>query len=290
MHQALCWINGTLMPAAEARVSVFDHGLLYGDGVFEGIRFYGGRPFRLAAHLRRLADSARALHLELPYATAELERAVLEIVAAYTAPDGYLRLVATRGEGKLGIDPSSCARATVFIIADTLALVDDEVHQRGAKLVLAATRSTAADELDPRVKSLNYLNRILARIEATQAGADEAVLLNRQGCVCEGTAENIFVVRDGILSTPPPSDGALAGITRQVVMEVAAALALPCREQSLTPFDLYAADECFLTGTGAELVPVHSVAGRLLPAERPIFARIHKHFSQLVRSETRTAA
>lgn len=290
MHQAFCWINGTLMPAADARVSVFDHGLLYGDGVFEGIRFYNGGPFRLAAHLRRLADSARALHLVLPYSAAELERAVLEVIAAFGAPDGYVCLVATRGEGKLGIDPSSCRRATVFIIADTLALVGDEVRQRGAKLVVAATRSLAPDGLDPRVKSLNYLNRILARIEATQAGADEAVLLNSQGRVSEGTAENIFIVRDGTLSTPPPSDGALAGITRQAVMEVAAALDMPCREHSLTPFDLYAADECFLTGTGAELIPVHSIAGRLLPVDRPTFARLQENFAQLVRSETRTAA
>jgi branched-chain amino acid aminotransferase len=290
MHQAFCWINGTLMPAAEARVSVFDHGLLYGDGVFEGIRFYNGHPFRLAAHLRRLADSARALHLKLPSSAAELERAVLEVIAAFAEPDGYLRLVATRGEGKLGIDPSSCPRATVFIIADTLALVGGDVRQRGAKLVVAATRSLAPDGLDPRVKSLNYLNRILARIEATQAGADEAVLLNSQGRVSEGTAENIFIVRDGTLSTPPPSDGALAGITRQAVMEIAAALNIPCQENSLTPFDLYAADECFLTGTGAELIPVHSIAGRLLPADRPTFARLQDNFAQLVHNETHTAA
>ena len=290
MHQAFCWINGTLMPAAEARVSVFDHGLLYGDGVFEGIRFYNGHPFRLAAHLRRLADSARALHLKLPYSAAELERAVLEVIAAFAEPDGYLRLVATRGEGKLGIDPSSCPRATVFIIADTLALVGGDVRQRGAKLVVAATRSLAPDGLDPRVKSLNYLNRILARIEATQAGADEAVLLNSQGRVSEGTAENIFIVRDGTLSTPPPSDGSLAGITRQAVMEIAAALNIPCQENSLTPFDLYAADECFLTGTGAELIPVHSIAGRLLPADRPTFARLQDNFAQLVHNETHTAA
>ena len=278
------------MPAAEARVSVFDHGLLYGDGVFEGIRFYNGHPFRLAAHLRRLADSARALHLKLPYSAAELERAVLEVIAAFAEPDGYLRLVATRGEGKLGIDPSSCPRATVFIIADTLALVGGDVRQRGAKLVVAATRSLAPDGLDPRVKSLNYLNRILARIEATQAGADEAVLLNSQGRVSEGTAENIFIVRYGTLSTPPPSDGALAGITRQAVMEIAAALNIPCQENSLTPFDLYAADECFLTGTGAELIPVHSIAGRLLPADRPTFARLQDNFAQLVHNETHTAA
>ena len=190
----------------------------------------------------------------------------------------------------MGIDPSSCPRATVFIIADTLALVGGDVRQRGAKLVVAATRSLAPDGLDPRVKSLNYLNRILARIEATQAGADEAVLLNSQGRVSEGTAENIFIVRDGTLSTPPPSDGSLAGITRQAVMEIAAALNIPCQENSLTPFDLYAADECFLTGTGAELIPVHSIAGRLLPADRPTFARLQDNFAQLVHNETHTAA
>jgi len=290
MSNASCWFNGTILPAADARVSVFDHGLLYGDGVFEGIRFYNGHPFRLAAHLRRLGDSARAIHLELPYSIDELERAVKEVITAYAAPDGYLRLVATRGDGKLGIDPASCPRPNVFIIADSLALVGEEVRQRGAKLIVAATRSLAPDGLDPRIKSLNYLNRILARMEATRAGADEAILLNGQGRVAEGTAENVFVVRDGTLHTPPPSDGALAGITRQAVMEVAHTLNHPCIESSLTSFDLFAADECFLTGTGAELIPVHSIAGRLLSAERPTFALVQKHFAQLVHSETHTAA
>ncbi|MFT5090187.1 MAG: branched-chain amino acid aminotransferase [Candidatus Latescibacterota bacterium] len=289
MSNASCWLNGAIMPAGDARISVFDHGLLYGDGVFEGIRFYNGHPFRLAAHLRRLRDSARAIHLELPYSTRELEQAVTDLIAAYAAPDGYLRLVATRGDGKLGIDPASCPRPNVFVIADKLALVGEKVRQRGAQLIVAATRSLAPDGLDPRIKSLNYLNRILARMEATQAGADEAVLLNRQGRVAEGTAENIFIVRDGALYTPPPSDGALAGITRQAVIEVAHTLNRPCSESSLTSFDLFAADECFLTGTGAELIPVHSIAGRLLSAERPTFALIQEHFAQLVQTETRTA-
>jgi branched-chain amino acid aminotransferase len=272
--------------AREARVSVFDHGLLYGDGVFEGIRFYHGRAFRLAAHLERLERSAAALRLRVPYARDALEAAARETIAAFGAPAGYLRLVVTRGEGRLGLDPASCARPNVFIIADELALVSEEARRHGARVVIAATRRLAPDGLDPRVKSLNYLNHILARIEASNAGADEAILLNGRGHVAEGTADNVFVVRGGLLLTPPPSDGALEGITRGAVLELAATLGMVYREVSLAAYDLYTADECFLTGTGAELIPVLEIDGRTLATcPGPVYETLARHFRGLVERE-----
>lgn len=282
---AVCWMNGRLLPAAEATVSVFDHGLLYGDGVFEGIRFYHRRAFRLQAHLERLAQSARALALSLPWDQKALTQAVAETLAAAPDDAGYLRLVVTRGVGALGIDPRSCRQPTLFIIADRLDAMA-EARRRGARLIIAATRRLGADGLDPRIKSLNYLNPILARLEANRAGADEAVMLNTAGRVTEGSADNLFIVQGGRLLTPPASDGALAGITRAVVLELAAALGIEAREQSLTPYDLYTADECFLTGTAAELVPVADIDGR--PPGHcpgPLFSRIDQAFGALIERE-----
>ena len=286
---AICWLNGKRVPADQARLSVFDHGLLYGDGVFEGIRFYNGVPFRLQEHLHRLERSARAIALEIPYDRTALDQAVRETVDAFGEPDGYLRLVATRGDGRLGIDPRSCQRPNVFVLADQLALVPQEVRERGARLIIAATRRLGPDGLDPRVKSLNYLNHILARIEANQVGADEAVLLNHAGFVTEGTAENIFIVTAGTLLTPPVTDGALDGVTRGAVIEVARSLDIPCTEKHLAPYDLFTADECFLTGTGAELIPVREIAGRRMgDPDRPIFARLQRGFAELVAAATRS--
>lgn len=282
-----CWLNGSLVAPDEASISVFDHGLLYGDGIFEGIRYYRGAPFRLPAHLRRLERSARALALELPYSRAELDAAVRLTAETSGESDGYLRLVVTRGEGSLGIDPRSCARANVFVLADRLQMASAAALEQGARLIVASTRRLGPDQLDPRIKSLNYLNQIMARIEANQAGADEAILLNRDGFVAEGTADNLFLGLDGTLLTPPLADGALDGITRQVVFELAAALGIPCREQSLAPYDLYTADECFLTGTGAELIPVSQIQGRALAdAQRPLYGQIQAAFTRLVQSET----
>lgn len=221
MSGALCWLNGELMPAHAARVPVLDHGLLYGDGVFEGIRFYHGKAFRLDAHLARLHRSARAIRLAIPHDVAALASAVRDTIAASGAPEGYLRLVVTRGAGRLGIDPTSCIQPNVFIIADELSMVPERVRREGARVIVAATRRIAPDAIDPRIKSLNYLNHILARLEATNAGADEAILLNAAGLVAEGTADNVFVARDGVLLTPPAADGALEGITREVVLELA---------------------------------------------------------------------
>ena len=205
---------------------VLDHGLLYGDGVFEGIRFYDGHAFRLGAHLERLYRSAAALRLTLPCDRNTLTAAVAETIKAYGRPDGYLRLVVTRGPGRLGLDPSSCSQPNIFIIADELSLVSGRVRHEGARVIIAATRRIAPDALDPRIKSLNYLNHILARIEATNAGADEAILLNSQGHVAEGTADNVFVVRDGMLFTPPASNGALEGIPRAAALEIAHTLGI----------------------------------------------------------------
>lgn len=287
MHDdAVCWLNGRIVPAAEASVSVFDHGLLYGDGVFEGIRFYARRAFRLHGHLERLMLSARAIALSVPYALEDLAAAVRETIAACPAKDGYLRLVATRGAGPLGLDPRSCAQPTVFIIADRLRLVGDAARERGARVIIAATRRLSPDGLDPRIKSLNYLNHILARMEANRAGADEAILLNAAGRVAEGTADNVFVVRRGELITPPPIEGALEGITRGVVMELAGAAGMNIRELPLAPYDLYTADECFLTGTGAELIPVAEVDGRSMGAcPGPVYRELNRRFRSLVYSE-----
>lgn len=280
---ALCWINGEIVAAASAAVSVLDHGLLYGDGVFEGLRFYRRRVFKLAEHLRRLNDSAHAIGLQVPLTDEELMRAIAMLVTAFDADDGYLRLVVTRGVGPLGLDPARCAMPTVFIIVDQLSLLDADKCARGVDLIIAATRRLGADGLDPRIKSLNYLNHILARIEATHAGADEAILLNAQGRVAEASSENIFIVRDGVLKTPPVIDGALDGITRGVVIELANQLGIECREISLAPYDLYNADESFLTGTGAELIPVRAIDGRVIDVcPGPLFKELQQAYSEYV--------
>jgi len=281
--RALCWLNGAITAAADASVSVLDHGLLYGDGVFEGLRFYRRRVFKLAEHLRRLRCSAQALGLTIPLDDSELTRAIDQLVKAFAVDDGYLRLVVTRGIGPLGLDPSRCGAPTVFIVADKLSLLSADKRQRGARLIIAATRRLGPDGLDSRIKSLNYLNHILARMEANHAGADEAILLNAQGRVAEASSENIFIVRDGILITPPVIDGALDGITRNTVIELAASLNFVCREASLAPYDLYNADECFLTGTGAELIPVREIDGRFLRhCPGPVFQRLQQTYGSLV--------
>ncbi|HHH48303.1 MAG TPA: branched-chain-amino-acid transaminase [Gammaproteobacteria bacterium] len=283
----LCWLNGEIMPMARACIPVSDHGLLYGDGVFEGVRFYRGRAFRLSGHLRRLRDSAAAIGLMLPLEQGVLETAVADLIAAFGAPEGYLRLVVTRGVGALGLDPASCKRGNVFIIAAQMALVDEAERRRGIRAIIAATRRLPVDGLDPRIKSLNYLNHILARMEASHAGAQEAILLNGRGHVCEGSADNVFIVREGALLTPPVSDGALDGVTRGVVMALAARAGIACREATLTPYDLYTADECFLTGTGAELIPVRDIDGRA-PRQCPgvVYRELQARFQALIQRET----
>ncbi len=287
VSKSLCWLNGKIMPTAQACIPVSDHGLLYGDGVFEGIRFYQRRAFRLSEHLHRLRDSAAAIGLPLPLDRAALETAVAELIEAIAVPEGYLRLVVTRGEGTMGIDPSSCKRGNVFIIATQMELVDAEKRQQGIRVIIAATRRLPVDGLDPRIKSLNYLNHILARMEAGNAGAQEAILLNARGHVCEGSADNVYIVRDHALLTPPVSDGALDGVTRRVVMELAAQAGIACREETLAPYDLYTADECFLTGTGAELIPVRDIDGRLLrQCPGGVYLDLQVRFQALIQWET----
>ena len=264
-ENALCWINQTIKPARDATVSVFDHGLLYGDGVFEGLRFYNGKTFMLEAHLQRLMDSAAGIGLQIPHSSEQIALAIEQLVKAYPGDSGYLRLVVTRGEGSLGIDPRKCARPNLFIIADELAVMDVTDAAQGVRLHVAQTRRTPAQCLDPQVKSLNYLNNILARMEASRAGCDEALMLNMDGYVSEGSVDNVFIVVDGALKTPPLEDGMLAGITRAVVLDVAARAGIPCEQVSLRVNDLLAADECFLTGTGAELIAVRQIDDQVLP-------------------------
>lgn len=256
---ALCWIDQSIIPAHQATISVFDHGLLYGDGIFEGLRFYHGKTFMLEAHLQRLTKSARAIDLELPLSLQQISTAIEQLIEAYPADSGYLRLVVTRGPGSLGIDPRKCARAGLFIIADELAVVDVSDISQGIDLHVAQTRRMPVECLDPKIKSLNYLNNILAKIEANYAGMDEALMLNLDGYISEGSVDNIFIVDAGVLKTPPLDDGLLAGITRAVILEAAQDVGIRCQEISLRLEDLIAADECFLTGTGAELIAVSRI-------------------------------
>jgi branched-chain amino acid aminotransferase len=258
------YIDGGYYEKVDAGVSVFDHGLLYGDGVFEGIRIYNGKVFKLRAHIERLYQSAKAIYLEIPMSKDELEDAVLKTVEINQKDNGYIRLIVTRGEGPLGIDPIQCKSPTVIIIVADIQLYPEEYYKKGIEIITASTRRIPSDCLDPRVKSLNYLNNILAKIEARQAGCQEAVMLNTQGFVVECTGDNIFIVKDGELLTPLPCHGALDGITMRTVLELAESLGIRIRETTLTRYDLYNADECFLTGTGAEIVPVVKIDGRVI--------------------------
>lgn len=255
------WIDGRVVDGAQARIPVTDHGLLYGDGIFEGIRVYSRSVFRLGDHLRRFGASAKAIGLRLPGGLDQIEKIVLETARAHGEDEAYLRLVATRGSGALGVDPTECHQPTVFCIADAIRLYDSQKLARGIDLVTVSVRRPAADALDPRVKSLNYLNSVLAKREAKLRGADEGLILNASGQIAEAAVANIFAVRDGTLSTPPATDGALEGITRASVLEIAAELGIEAREATLGRFDLFAADECFLTGTGARIVPVGTFDG-----------------------------
>lgn len=283
---SICWLDGELMPADEARISVMDHGLLYGDGVFEGIRFYNRQAFRLQEHMQRLTYSAAAIGLSMPYSIQQLQTAIIDLINAFVEDDGYLRLVITRGKGPLGINPAHCQQGSAFIIADQAGFVTEQVKQHGARLIIAATRRISSDCLDPRIKSLNYLNHILARLEANNAGADEAILLNAQGHVSEGSTDNIFVLKNGGILTPPVSDGALEGVTRGVIFELADELGISCHEKTLSPYDLYTADEGFLSGTAMELIPVREVDGRkLATCPGQVFTTLLQAFRQKIQSE-----
>jgi branched-chain amino acid aminotransferase len=281
------YVDGEWYAKETAKVSVFDHGLLYGDGVFEGIRIYNRRIFRLDAHLDRLYASAQALALSVPLDPAVMRAAVQEAVRRNRQADGYIRLIVTRGAGDLGIDPLTCARPSVIIIVTDIRVYPRELYAAGVKVITSATRQVSHEAFDPRVKSLNYLKNILAKIDAQRAGAQEAIMLNSAGYIAECTADNLFVVRRGRLLTPAPHDGALEGITRGAVLELAAEAGIEAAEAHLTRYDVYTADECFLSGTGAELMPVAEVDGRSIGGGKagPITRRLTDAFHALVRHE-----
>lgn len=263
------WLDGKLVEEQEAKISVFDHGLLYGDGVFEGIRFYNGRVFRLEEHVRRLFDSAKAILLEIPWTQQEVCAFTCETAAANGLKDGYIRLVVTRGQGGLGLNPYLCPKASMFIIAATIQLYPAEHYEKGLALITCATRRPAPAALMPQVKSLNYLNNVMAKVEAIQGGALEAVMLNEQGYVAECTGDNLFIIKHGELITPLISDGALDGITRSVILEIARKLEIKVVERSITRYDIFVADECFLTGTAAEVIPAVSLDRRVIGDGKP---------------------
>ena len=282
----IVFMNDRLVPEDEARVSVFDHGLLYGDGVFEGMRSYSGRVFRMEAHLDRLWDSARAIALEVPMTKEAVAKAVNDTLAANKLPDGYVRLIITRGAGTLGLDPNRTSHPQVIVIADTISLYPREFYEQGLRIVTAATQRTHSAALSPRIKSLNYLNNIMAKLEGLQAGCVEALMLNHKGEVAECTGDNVFIVRGGRLLTPPPDAGILEGITRNAVLDLARAAGIDCREATLVRHDLYTADECFLTGTAAEVIPVVEIDGRRIGSgvPGPVTKRLTDDFHALVRS------
>ncbi len=269
------WVDGTLTPALEASVSVFDHGLLYGDGVFEGIRIYNGRILKLATHLRRFDQSARAIRLNLPYDTAALDAACRDTVKANGLSDGYIRLVATRGPGSLGIDPVPCPRPRVFVIAATIQLYPQSYYDQGLSVISSSVVRNHPQALSPRIKSLNYLNNILAKIEALDAGVLESVMYNLEGNVAEASADNLFIVRPDattgqpVLWTPPLSAGCLEGVTRNLVIGLARDAGITVREENITRHDLYTCDEFFLTGSGAEVVPVVTIDRRDVGTGKP---------------------
>jgi len=263
------WLNGRLVSRDEAKISVFDHAVLYGDGVFEGIRSYGGRLFRLEEHVRRLFDSANGIRLAIPLTPEEMGKAITETLEANGLKDAYIRVVVTRGVGTLGLDPNRCKDSAVFIIVDKITLYPPELYENGLEVITAATMRNHPNAVNPRIKSLNYLNNILAKIEAIDAGTLEAVMLNHQGFVAECTGDNVFIVRDGRLFTPPIAAGILKGITRDEIIAIATELGIEVREENLTRYDLYVADECFLTGTAAEVVPVVRIDKRTIGSGKP---------------------
>lgn len=278
------YINGTFYDKENAKISVYDHGLLYGDGVFEGMRSYSGKVFRLRQHTDRLYESARAICLEIPISKDQLEAAVVETLARNQLRDAYIRLVVTRGVGSLGLDPNRTSDPQVIIIADHIALYPAEFYEKGLKIITASTIRNHPAALSPRIKSLNYLNNIMAKIEGLQAGCVEAVMLNHKGEVAECTGDNIFIVKRGVVLTPPKDAGILEGITRNAILELASTLSIPAREETMTRHDLLTADECFLTGSAAEVIPVVSIDGRTIGSGSvgPTTSKLIAEFKKLV--------
>lgn len=263
------YLNGQILPQEDAKISVFDHGLLYGDGVFEGIRAYNGKIFMLQQHMDRLYDSAKAIALKIPITKEEMAEAMEKTMAANNMTESYIRLVVTRGVGKLGLDPNKCATPQIIIITDTIELYSKALYEKGLDIVTVTTIRNHFSALDPKIKSLNYLNNILAKLESLEAGAGEALMLNKDGYVAECAGDNIFILKDNVLLTPPANAGILIGITRNVVMELAAKKGIQVKEYLMTRYDVYIADECFLTGTAAEIIPVVKIDGRVIGNGKP---------------------
>jgi branched-chain amino acid aminotransferase len=283
----LVYLNGDFVPKEEAKVSVFDHGLLYGDGVFEGIRSYNGRVFRLDEHLQRLYDSAKVIRLIIPLSIADMEEQILETLRRNELRDAYIRAVVTRGPGDLGLDPDKCSpEGFVFIITDKIALYEEECYKSGLTVITVPTRRNVPEALNPRIKSLNYLNNIMAKIEAKNGNVIEAIMLNSDGYVVECTGDNIFIIKNGAVYTPPTYIGALEGITRDAVMELARKMDLKAEERIFNRYEVFIADECFLTGTAAEIIPVVKVDGRIIGDGCPgeITKKLTKAFHELTQT------
>jgi branched-chain amino acid aminotransferase len=265
----IIYLDGRFVKEEEAVVSVFDHGVLYGDGVFEGIRAYHGRVFKLKEHIDRLYESAHVIQLNIGLTKEEMTEVVIETCRRNNLENAYIRLVVTRGKGDLGLDPRKCPKASVFCIASGIQLYPEELYQKGMSIVTVPTRRNNPEAINPRVKSLNYLNNIMAKMEAILSGVPEALLLNNEGYVTEATGDNVFIVKNGVLITPPPFVGLLEGITRNTVMELSREKGIDVQEKLFNRLDVYVADECFLTGTAAELIPVVSVDGRQIGNGQP---------------------
>lgn len=283
----IIYFDGKFVEESEAKVSVFDHGLLYGDGVFEGVRSYNGRVFKLDEHLIRLYKSAKAISLEIPMDIEELKKTVIETIKKNNLRDSYVRVVVTRGVGDLGLDPRKCKKPTIFIIASKIQLYPESLYEKGIDVITVATRRNLNESLNPAIKSLNYLNNILAKIEANNAGATEGLILNQFGYVSECTGENVFIIKGTDLITPPISAGALEGITRKVVMDIGKNIGLKVKEENITRYDIYTSDECFLTGTAAEIVPVVVVDKIVIGDGKPgeFTLKIRKEFKLLTEIE-----
>lgn len=282
------FLNGQLVNQEDAKVSVFDHGFLYGDGVFEGIRYYNGKIFQEKQHIDRLWESAKTIDITIPMTKQEVVKAINDTVKVNGFNDAYIRLIVTRGEGNLGLNPKTCKTPSVIVIAQALSLYSADFYEKGIKIVTASTIRNPNDSCSPRVKSLNYLNNIMAKIEAHYAGCEEAMMLNHKGDVCEGTGDNIFIVKNGKLYTPPRDACILEGVTRNVCLAIGRELGMECYESAFTRHDVYTADECFLTGSAAELIPVVEVDGRVIGDGKPgkVTARILAAFKDFVANDS----
>ncbi|RRJ61536.1 branched-chain-amino-acid transaminase [Paenibacillus oralis] len=284
MAEQVIYLDGQFVTKDAAKVSVFDHGFLYGDGIFEGIRIYNGNIFKCKEHLDRLYDSAKSIMLDIPLTYQEMEDALVETLRRNELRSGYIRLIVSRGAGNLGLDPNRCPKATVVIIVEQLAIYSEEAYKTGLKAVSVSTRRNVPDALNPKIKSLNYLNNVLVKIQSNLAGAGEAIMMNAQGYVTEGSGDNIFIVKNGVITTPPCYLGALEGITRQAIIEICERKGYKLKEEPFTLHDVYVADEVFLTGTAAEVIAVREVDGRVIGEGHagPVTLKLLKEFRAIV--------